>query len=302
MKIRSTVLRPIALCLPVLLLLQPRVQGQTTGVSVPGAPAEPPPASARPLYYTHTSSFPGGTPRDFMEAAETMFHPVSFEKLSVPTNVNWSVGWQERLREAEKELHATKVDWLSIADIPNEMMVVKVPRLRFELTFMLLDGRLSWTRHTASGSDEGMSLIWQVRDNLKNVVALYNRLGHERTELGQLLVEGNLEKPSAVMVVRDKSAIATQPVMKVKAFSLVGIPEKSLDSLQQDVRNAQDQAQLYSQVYGRGTIGPGMINIHAATHLLVATGSEAYVQMVESVVEAYRPKDQLIEMKPSKEK
>jgi hypothetical protein len=181
-----------------------------------------------------------------MEAAETMFHPVSFEKLSVPTNVNWSVGWQERLREAEKELHATKVDWLSIADIPNEMMVVKVPRLRFELTFMLLDGRLSWTRHTASGSDEGMSLIWQVRDNLKNVVALYNRLGHERTELGQLLVEGNLEKPSAVMVVRDKSAIATQPVMKVKAFSLVGIPEKSLDSLQQDVRNAQDQAQLYS--------------------------------------------------------
>jgi competence protein ComGC len=45
-----------------------------------------------------------------------------------------------------------------------------------------------------------------------------------------------------------------------------------------------------------------MINIHAATHLLVATGSEAYVQMVESVVEAYRPKDQLIEMKPSKEK
>jgi hypothetical protein len=90
--------------------------------------------------------------------------------------------------------------------------------------------------------------------------------------------------------------------MKVKAFSLVGIPEKSLDSLQQDVRNAQDQAQLYSQVYGRGTIGPGMINIHAATHLLVATGSEAYVQMVESVVEAYRPKDQLIEMKPSKEK
>src|SRR5262249_55300238 len=158
---------------------------------------------------------------------------------------------------------------LSIADIPNEMGVVKVPRLRFELSFMLLDGRLSWTRHTPSGGDEGMSLSWQVRDNLKNLVALYNKLGHERTELGKLLVEGSLENPSAVMLVRDKSAVAAQPEMKVKAFSLAGIPEKSLDSLQQDVRNAQDQAQTYSQVYGRGTIGPGMMNIHAATHLLV---------------------------------
>jgi hypothetical protein len=232
-----------------------------------------------------------------------MFHQVSFEKLVVPTNVNWSAGWQERLREAQKELQATKVDWLSIADMPEEMIngPVVVPKLRFDLTFMLLDGRLSWTRHTASGSDEGMLLILQVRDNLKNLVTLYNRLGHERPELGQLLVDGNLDKPSVVMIVPDKSASATQPEIKVKAFSLAGIPEKSLASLQEDIRRAQEQAEDYSHRYGRG-IGRGWVSIHEVTHLLVATGSEAYVQMVESVVEAYRPKDQLIEMKPSNEK
>jgi hypothetical protein len=257
---------------------------------------------ARPLYYTHTFSFPGGTPRDLLAAAETMFQQVSFEKVDVSTNLNWSPEWQERLRAAEKELHATKVDWLSIADIPEEVMVVRVPRLRFDLTFMLLDGRLSWTRRRASGSDEGMSLILQVQDNLKNLVTLYNRLGREKPELGHLLVDGNLDKPTVVMLVPDKSAIATQPQMKVKAFSLAGIPEKSLDPLQDDIRSAQDKAEQYLRRYGRG-IGPGFVSIHPATHLLVATGSEAYVEMVQSVVEAYRPKvPDLIEMKPSNEK
>ena len=305
MKIRRAVLFGIAFSLPVLPLLQAGVQGQTAGSPGPAPTDESPSPSARPLYYTHTFSFPGGTPRDLLAAAETMFQQVSFEKVDVSTNLNWSTGWQERLRAAEKELHATKVDWLSIADIPKEMMsgLVRVPRLRFDLTFMLLDGHISWTRRKASGSEEGMSLTLQVRENLNNIVRLYNRLGHERPELGQLLVDGNLDKPSAVMVVPEKSAIATQPEIKVKAFSLAGIPEKSLDLLQLDVRNAQGQAEEYSLRYGRG-IGPGMMSIHSATHLLVATGSDAYVQMVESVVEAYRPKGpQMIDlMKSSNEK
>jgi len=303
MKINPSVLSGISICLPLLLLLQPRVQGQTGGaVPGPNTAAEPPPAPARIAYYTRTFSFPGGTPRELLAAAETMFHQVSFEKLQLPTNSSWSAGWQARLRESEKELQATRVDWLSIADIPDEVMGGRVPKLRFELSFMVLDGRLSWVRHGASGSDEAMSLILQVQDNLKNLVTLYNKLGNERPQLGHLLVEGNLDKPSVVMLVPDKSAAASQPQIKVKAFSVVGIPEKALDSLQNDVRLAQEQAESYSQHFGRG-IGGGFVNLHAATHLLVATGSQGFVEMVESVVEAYRPKGpQVVDLLPAKEK
>jgi hypothetical protein len=301
-----SVLCRTALSLAVVLLVQFHAQAQTTGEPKP-LPAAPdsPPGAARMLYQPYTFSFPGGGPRDLLGAVETMFQHVSFDKLSVPTDANWAEGWQERLRASEKELQGTKVDWLSIADVPQEMLMVRVPKLRFDVNFYVLDGRLGWLRRRASGGDEAMTLLSQVRQNLHNLLTLYNKLGREKPELGQLLVEGDLEKPSVVMLVPDKSATAAQPQIKVKAFSLAGIPEKSLDALQADVRNAQQQAEEYSARAGTGRpIGHGLVSIHAETHLLIATGSEAYVEMVESVVEAYRPKGpQLMDMlKPPSEK
>jgi hypothetical protein len=306
MKIKSTVLCRIALLLPAILLFQSRLQGQTGGELRPataaGTSAE---SAAQTVNYTCTFSFPGGTPRTFLQAAETMFQTVRFDNLVVPTNSNWSTGWEARVKEAEKELHTTKVDWLSIADVPRDMQLVELPKLRFNLRFYLNDGRLSWSRRRGTSGDwEGSNVPMQVQDNLKGLIALYNRVGQEKPEVGHLVVEGDLTKPSLVMLVPDKSGMATQPQVKAKAFSLLGISEKSLGTLQADIDHSQRLAAEYSDAIRAGRpLGRGFVSIHSSTHLLVATGSEAYVEMVASVLEAYRQNwPYASQVKPSNEK
>ena len=174
-----------------------------------------------------------------------------------------------------------KVDWLSVADIPKEMADVHVPRLRITPESAgLLPGSKGW------GNGE--------LDELAKVVALYNNLGAQKPELGKLLVEGDLNKPSLVMFVPDKAAADTQPRIKVKAFSLSGISHMERAKLQEDINRAKDEAASYaSRVRGSSGIRnlEGTVAIHADTGLLVATGPEPFVEMVESIVTAFQAKE-----------
>jgi hypothetical protein len=167
-----------------------------------------------------------------------------------------------------------KVDWLSVADIPKEMADVHIPRFRLAPdSSEFLPGRTGW------GNDE-----------LAKLVALYNGLGVQKPELGKLLVEGGLNKPSLVMFVPDKAAADTQPRIKVMAFSISGITEAGRAKLQEDIDRAKVEAASYA-ARRRGSSGlrnlEGTVAIHNDTSLLVATGPEPFVEMVQSIVTAY---------------
>lgn len=125
-------------------------------------------------------------------------------------------------------------------------------------------------------------------------MSLYNLVGQKKPELGSLLVQGDLAKPSLVLFVPNKAVADTQPGIKVKAFSIFGIKEAERAKLQEDIARAKDETTKYAFSL-RGSAGlralEGTVAIHADTGLLVATGSEPFVEMVESIVTAYQAKE-----------
>jgi hypothetical protein len=171
-----------------------------------------------------------------------------------------------------------KVDWASVVDLPREMMGVQIPRLRIN------SGSLTALQSDAKSDNYPLEAL----------ISLYNQLGEQKPELGKLIVKGDLLRPSVVMFVPDKSALESQPRIKVKAFSIHGIGTNDWDKLQLDIRRAEDEA----MEYGMGTRRPdsvrylqGRVAIHGDTGLLVATGSEPFVEMVESIVTASLAKE-----------
>jgi len=166
-----------------------------------------------------------------------------------------------------------KVDWSSVADIPKEMADVHIPRLRINQ-----DSLGPIMRRT--GSENGP---------LGALVSLYNQLGEQKPELGRLIVKGDLTKPSVVMFVPDKAATDAQPKVKVKAFSIWGISDAERVKLKDSISLAKDEARDYaSRMPGSSGLRglDGTVMIHKDTSLLVATGPESFVEMVESIVTA----------------
>ncbi len=168
-----------------------------------------------------------------------------------------------------------KVDWWSVADIPREMADVHIPKLRI--------------------NQDSLELIpWRAGGGLAGLVSLYNQLGEQKPELGRLIVKGDLTKPSVVMFVTDKALTDTQPKVKVKAFSIYGINEAERAKLQQDIEQAKEEAMKYaSRLPGSSGFRSlaGTVAIHNDTSLLVATGPESFVEMVESIVTACQAKE-----------
>jgi len=189
-------------------------------------------------------AFPGGTPRQFLNAVQEQY----------------------------------RVDWWSVADIPREMADVHIPKLRIN------QDSLALIPQPAGGGSEPLA----------GLVSLYNQLGEQKPELGRLIVKGDLTKPSVVMFVPDKTATDTQPKVKVKAFSIYGINDAERAKLHEDIDQAQREARIYASRL-RGSSGlrslEGTVAIHNETSLLVATGPESFVEMVESIVTACQAKE-----------
>ncbi len=188
--------------------------------------------------------FPGGTPHDFLNAVQQQY----------------------------------KVDWLSVANIPNEMREVRIPKLRINQDSLV-------PILQRPGGDGGP---------LGALVSLYNQLGEQKPELGCLVVKGDLARPSVVMFVPDKTALDRQPKVKVKAFSIYGISDTERANLREEIDQVRMQAINYS-LNQPGTSGgralDGMVAVHGATSLLVATGPESFVDMVELIVTAFLAKE-----------
>jgi hypothetical protein len=171
-----------------------------------------------------------------------------------------------------------KVDWSSVADIPKEMADVHIPRLRISQDSL---GPLL----RPSGTERGP---------LAALISLYNQLGEQKPELGRLVVKGDLTKPSVVMFVPDKAATDTRLQVKVKAFSIWGISDAERAKLLEDIERSKKEALDYASRL-RGSTGlrglEGTVAVHNDTSLLVATGPESFVDIVESIVTAFLAKE-----------
>jgi hypothetical protein len=124
------------------------------------------------------------------------------------------------------------------------------------------------------------------------LIILYNQLGEQKPELGRLIVKGNLTNPAVVLLVPDKAA-AEAPRIKVKAFSIHGINEAARGKLLKDIEGAKDEAMNYAYSTRLSSIRglEGTVAIHNDTNLLVATGTEAFIEMVDSIVTATQARE-----------
>jgi hypothetical protein len=195
---------------------------------------------------------------------------------SVATSFAFPGGTPSQFLNAVQEQF--KVDWSSVADIPKEMADVSIPRLRISQ-----DSLGPILQRPGSGSGP-----------LEALVSLYNQLGEQKPELGRLIVKGDLTRPSVVMFVPDKTATDTRLQVKVKAFPIWGISDPARATLLEDIERSKKEALDYASRL-RGSSGlrglEGTVAIHNDTSLLVATGPESFVDIVESIVTAFLAKE-----------
>jgi hypothetical protein len=134
----------------------------------------------------------------------------------------------------------------------------------------------------------------------KEVLHLYNRL--QSPALGQWRFEpenpaptssGNGTNLNVLMLVPDKSVVTTKlerNLVKVKAVALGGVPEARWKRLADDI----DVARKYSEEKRNQEVGSaGSIHFQQESKLLIVSGPESYIEMVESVVSAHRANAEL---------
>jgi hypothetical protein len=125
---------------------------------------------------------------------------------------------------------------------------------------------------------------------------VYNRL--ESPTLGQWRFEPQVPGQNAantntnmnvLMLVPDKNTAASKverSVTKIKGVALAGVPETKWEALLRDI----DQARAYGEeeAKGSGEAFGGRVNVQRDSRILIVAGSEAYLEMVESLVNAHR--------------
>ena len=138
-----------------------------------------------------------------------------------------------------------------------------------------------------------------VAEDPREVLSLYNRL--DSPTLGQWRYEPNATAPNVpgtnmnvLMLVPDKNVVGAQadvPVIKVKALPLAGVPETKWDALAADIEIARQTGQDLSQ--GAADTYKGTSRFQRESKVLIISGSEPFIETVESVITAYRTNLQL---------
>ena len=133
---------------------------------------------------------------------------------------------------------------------------------------------------------------------LEALVALYNHLGAQaKPELGNLVVEGDIVTPSAVMFVAPNVAGGSE--LRAKAFSLRGIPEKESEKLG---KFARMEAIQFVRDHGTPDGLRGLeVSVSTDLGLMMVHGSDRVLELVESLVNAWHA-NQSPEAKPPSQK
>jgi hypothetical protein len=125
----------------------------------------------------------------------------------------------------------------------------------------------------------------------REVLNIYNRL--ESPTLGRWRFEpaatGNASNMNVLMLVPDKNAATGKmgrSATKVKGLPLAGVPEAKWDALRRDI----EEARAYGEHAARGLDDDfsGSTSVQRDSKVLIVFGSEAYLEMVESIVSAHR--------------
>jgi capsid portal protein len=143
-----------------------------------------------------------------------------------------------------------------------------------------------------------------VADDPQDVLNLYNRL--QNPALGQWHYEYENPSPSStptnmnvLTLVPDKSVIANRIERngtKVKAIALGGVPESKWEALAKDINDARKYGAEAVAEKGGNDVFSGSIHFQKESKVLIISGSENYVEMVDSLVTAHRMNAEL-EMK-----
>src|SRR5438477_2479659 len=132
-------------------------------------------------------------------------------------------------------------------------------------------------------------------DDPREVLTLYNRLQSPTLGQWRFEPEGAAQNPpstnmNVLMLVPDKSAVAgkvERGLIKVKGVALAGVPEAKWDALARDI----DEARRYgaeAASKGVANVFEGSFHFQRESKVLIVSGSEAYLEMAESLVSAHR--------------
>ena len=130
-------------------------------------------------------------------------------------------------------------------------------------------------------------------DKPADALEVYNHL--QDPMLGQWRYTGPAGDPwdpSVLALVADKDVALSKTGARVKALSLRGLPENTWKNLAEDVEVAQMTGMKEAERMG-GDRCEGAIRIQKESKILIASGSQAFIEMVESVVAAHRDNSML---------
>lgn len=167
------------------------------------------------------------------------------------------------LRAADDHFHLA---WLAIATLPASQDRIQVPQFSVYVT--------------------------QPAD----VLNMYNWLADNNPSLGKWEWRGDAETPNTLILQAPQADAASEPgkELKVKAFSLAGIPKNHWDQLVEEVYTTKRGVEDY---YGNPSIidGPApstvqgkILGIQPDSKILAAAGTQSFIDLVDSVVAAFK--------------
>jgi hypothetical protein len=154
------------------------------------------------------------------------------------------------------------------ADIPMEMFDVRVPSMKINTV-----------------------RVWDVLD-------LYNSISDDHPESGKWVVKyfrgsvldperGFISEPHAVFLVPPKQT-EQEDALSVQAFSLRDMPEPEQNQLLVLIHMEGDRLKIQTEKGIKASLVRGDVHFHKETGICVATGGKTYVEMVGSLIDAFR--------------
>ena len=121
----------------------------------------------------------------------------------------------------------------------------------------------------------------------EDALQVYNHL--QDPMLGQWRYSGSPDDPAVLALVPDKEVAMNKATTgtKVKALPLAGIHRNKWDSLEKDISIARDFGTRTAEDLGLNQYD-GRTVIQSESKILIVSGPPAYIEMVESVLAAYR--------------
>lgn len=182
-------------------------------------------------------------------------------ELAAPISFEWKSGYGDYTLEGFLGQIKTNFgfDLRASADIPQQMLHVAVPSMKIK------------TRS-----------VW-------DVLFLYNQISGNYPEIGRWAVVrmGSASPVNAVLLIPPKQP-DLEDSLSVRAFTLRNIPAQEQTKLLELISLEGARLKLETEKGIKASLLRGDVHFHNETEICVATGGKAYVEMVGSLIEAFR--------------